>query len=103
MPDGYAEKEVNAMLKRKLCLRRFAKAEEGNVMLIAALGLVAFLSIVSLVTDMGLKYYRTSQLQNAMDAAALAAVRHMPDEEKARAAALEYVEKKRFFNRHRCG
>ncbi len=96
MPDGYAEKEVNAMLKRKLRLRRFARAEEGNVMLIAALGLVAFLSIVSLVTDMGLKYHRTSQLQNAMDAAALAAVRHMPDEEKARAAALEYVEKNGF-------
>lgn len=87
---------MKAMLNKKFRLRRFAKAEDGNVMIVAVVGLVAFLSIVSFVTDMGLKYYQTSRLQNAMDAAALAAVRHMPDEEKARAAALEYVEKNGF-------
>lgn len=65
-------------------------------MVIAAISLIAFLSVVSLVTDMGLKYYQKSRLQSAMDSAALAAVRYMPDEEKARAAALEYVEKNGF-------
>lgn len=84
------------MLKKKFRLRRFARAEDGAVMLVAVIGLIVFLSVVSLVTDMGLKYYQKSRLQNAMDAAALAAVRHMPDEEKARAAALEYVEKNGF-------
>ncbi len=77
-------------------IRRFYKSEDGAAMVIAAFGLVAFLSIVSLVTDMGLKYYQESSLQNAMDAAALAAVRYMPDEAKATAIALEYVEKNGF-------
>lgn len=76
--------------------RRFQKSEDGAVMVIAAFGLVAFLSIVSLVTDMGLKYHQKSKLQSAMDAAALAAVRYMPDEAKARETALEYVEKNGF-------
>lgn len=76
--------------------RRFAKKEDGAVMIIAAFGLVAFLSIVSLVTDMGLKYHQKSKLQSAMDAAALAAVRYMPDEATARRVALEYVEKNGF-------
>lgn len=72
------------------------KAEEGAAMVIAALSLVAFLSVVSLVTDMGLKYHQKSRLQSAMDAAALAAVRYMPDEVTARQVALEYVEKNGF-------
>ena len=74
----------------------FAKNEDGAVMIIAALGLVAFLSITSLVTDMGLKYHQKSKLQSAMDAAALAAVRYMPDETTAEKVALEYVEKNGF-------
>ncbi len=84
-------------LKRtKGSMKRFCSGEDGAAMVIAAFGLVAFLSVVSLVTDMGLKYYQKSRLQNAMDAAALAAVRYMPDEEKARQTALEYVEKNGF-------
>ncbi len=74
-------------------IKRKIKAEDGAVMVIAALSLVAFLSVVSLVTDMGLKYHQKSKLQSAMDSAALAAVRYMPDEAKARSVALEYVEK----------
>lgn len=72
------------------------RAEDGAVMVIAALSLVAFLSVVSLVTDMGLKYHQKSKLQSAMDFAALAAVRYMPDEAKARSVAIEYVEKNGF-------
>lgn len=83
------------MFKRKR-VKRFVKAEEGAAMVIAALSLVAFLSVVSLVTDMGLKYHQKSRLQSAMDAAALAAVRYMPDEVAARQVALEYVEKNGF-------
>ena len=76
--------------------RNFRKKEDGAVMVIAALSLVAFLSVVSLVTDMGLKYHQKSKLQSAMDAAALAAVRYMPDEQTAKNVALEYVEKNGF-------
>ncbi len=82
--------------KKSRHFKRFLKAEEGAVMIVAAFGLVAFLSIISLVTDMGLKYHQKSKLQSAMDAAALAAVRYMPDEAKARETALEYVEKNGF-------
>lgn len=77
-------------------LKHFARQEDGAAMVIAALSLVAFLSVVSLVTDMGLKYHQKSKLQSALDAAALAAVRYMPDEETARTVALEYVEKNGF-------
>ncbi|MEE1137986.1 MAG: pilus assembly protein TadG-related protein [Acutalibacteraceae bacterium] len=83
-------------IKRKICFKKIAKAEDGVVMIVAALSLVAFLSVVSLVTDMGLKYHQKSKLQSAMDSAALAAVRYMPDEGKARSVALEYVEKNGF-------
>ena len=83
-------------MKNKKRFREFFKNEEGAVMVIAALGLVAFLSVVSLVTDMGLKYHQKSKLQSAMDSAALAAVRYMPDEQTARLVALEYVEKNGF-------
>ncbi len=83
------------MMKKKW-FRKFFKKEDGAVMVVAALGLVAFLSVVSLVTDMGLKYHQKSKLQSAMDSAALAAVRYMPDEQTARSVALEYVEKNGF-------
>lgn len=82
------------MLRNRI--KSFAKEENGAVMVIAALCLVAFLSIASLVTDMGLKYHQKSKLQSAMDAAALAAVRCMPDKQTAKAVALEYVEKNGF-------
>ncbi len=83
-------------IKGKHGFKRFLKKEDGAAMVIAAFSLVAFLSVVSLVTDMGLKYHQKSLLQSAMDAAALAAVRYMPDEETAKKVALEYVEKNGF-------
>ncbi len=82
------------MLRNRI--KSFAKEENGAVMVIAALCLVAFLSIASLVTDMGLKYHQKSKLQSAMDSAALAAVCYMPDKQTAKAVALEYVEKNGF-------
>lgn len=85
-----------AKIRRIFKPKRFMEAEDGAVMVIAALSLIAFLSVASLVTDMGLKYHQKSLLQNAMDSAALAAVRYMPDEAKARQVALEYVEKNGF-------
>ena len=74
----------------------FRKDESGAVMIIAALGLVAFLGMASLVTDLGLRYYQKSRLQNALDSAALASVTYLPDENRARQVALEYVSKNGF-------
>lgn len=65
-------------------------------MIIAALGLVVFLSVASLVTDLGLRYYQKSRLQSALDSAALASVTCLPDKQRAKDTALEYVEKNGF-------
>lgn len=65
-------------------------------MVIAAFALIAFLAVTSLVTDLGLRYYQKSRLQNAMDAAALASVTSLPDKVRAKNIALEYVQKNGF-------
>lgn len=72
------------------------KDESGAIMIIAAFGLVVFLMVASLVTDLGLRYYQKSRLQNAMDAAALASVTFLPDKVRAKQVALEYVQKNGF-------
>lgn len=65
-------------------------------MVIAAFALIVFLMVASLVTDLGLRYYQKSRLQNAMDAAALASVTCLPDKVRAKTVALEYVQKNGF-------
>ena len=65
-------------------------------MVIAAFALIVFLTVTSLVTDLGLRYYQKSRLQNAMDAAALASVTCLPDKVRAKTVALEYVQKNGF-------
>lgn len=77
-------------------LSSFRRNESGNVMIIAAFGLVAFLAIASLVVDLGLRYYQKSRLQNALDSAALASAAYLPDKARAKETALEYVEKNGF-------
>ena len=52
---------------------KLIKRTEGSVAVIAALGLVAFLGLVSLAIDMGRLYTTKNELQNVADAAALAA------------------------------
>ncbi len=81
-------------IRRKAALLR--REENGAAMIIAAFGLVAFLAITSLVTDLGLRYYQKSRLQNALDSAALASVTFLPDENRARAEALDYISKNGF-------
>ena len=83
-------------MKRRFKFSSFRSDESGAVMIIAAFGLVAFLAVTSLVTDLGLRYYQKSRLQNAMDAAALASVTYLPDKTRAKEVALEYVEKNGF-------
>lgn len=83
-------------MKRRIKFSSFFSDESGAVMIIAAFALVAFLGVASLVTDLGLRYYQKSRLQNAMDAAALASVTYLPDKNRAREVALEYVEKNGF-------
>lgn len=77
-------------------ISRLKSEENGAVMVIAAVSLVIFLSLASLVVDVGLTYYQKSNLQNAMDAASLAGARYLPDQTRATEVALEYVQKNGF-------
>lgn len=83
----FRTKKITGRIKRKV------RDEEGAVMIIAALGIVAFLSISSLVVDLGLRYYQKSEMQNALDASALAAATKMPNRGEATKTALEYMDK----------
>ena len=87
-------------MKKRIRIRNdrtsFYKDESGAVMVIAAFSLVVFLTVASLVTDLGLRYYQKSRLQNAMDAAALASVTYLPDKVRAKNVAFEYVQKNGF-------
>ena len=55
------ENKVFEKIKRFFNPKKFVDSEDGAVMVIAALSLVAFLSVVSIVTDMGLKYHQKSK------------------------------------------
>ncbi len=73
------------------------KAEEGNVLVMVALSMVVLLLMTALVIDVGNLLYRRVHLQNAADAAALAAAiegatyEGEPDEEAMKDEAIEYI------------
>lgn len=73
-----------------------AKEESGAVIVIVALALVGLLSFSSLAIDLGLAYYQKSNLQAAVDSAALAAVYKLPDTNAATIVAKEYIQKNGF-------
>jgi Flp pilus assembly protein TadG len=56
-------------------LRKFVQGTEESVMVLTALGLVAFLGFASLAIDMGHLYVVRNELQNVADAAAMAGAR----------------------------
>jgi len=63
--------------------------ERGSVVVLVALALTALLGFCAIVTDVGLLYAKKVQLQNTVDAAALAGVQELPNnlsqaEQKAR-------------------
>jgi Flp pilus assembly protein TadG len=74
------------------------KAEQGNVLVMVAVALVVLLLMTALVIDVGNLFYRRAHLQNAADAAALAAATEgkiaddEPEEGKMKDAAIEYIE-----------
>jgi uncharacterized membrane protein len=75
------------------------KAEQGNVLVMVAVALVALLLMTALVIDVGNLLYRRVHLQNATDAAALAAATegkkadgYPPDQDAMEKVAIEYIE-----------
>lgn len=80
------------MTKRRLDF----KSEDGVVAVFVALIMVTLLSFTALVTDYGIFYYKKSELQTAVDAAALAAVYALPDEIGATAIAQRIMQENGF-------
>ncbi len=75
------------------------KTEQGNVLVMVAVALVVLLLMTALVIDVGNLFYRRTHLQNAADAAALAAATEgkiaegEPDQvERMENAAIKYIE-----------
>lgn len=79
----------------KKYVARFKK-EDGAVAVIMAVIMVVLLGFTSFAVDRGIYYHKKSQLQAALDAAALAAVYKLPDQAEASATVLEYVQKNGF-------
>jgi Flp pilus assembly protein TadG len=69
---------------------RAANDESGQVLVLAALGMVMMLVMVALVVDIGKAYLVQRQLQAGVDAAALAGAQYLPDPTDATQAANDY-------------
>lgn len=68
--------------------------DKGSAAIILCLLFTALLGFTAYVIDIGLVYAEKIKLANALDSAALAAILELPDDsEKARAVAIDYLEK----------
>ncbi len=74
---------------RSLC-NRFFRGERGQALPLFALFLLIFLGFVAMSIDVGRYVWARTQMQAAVDAAALAAAQSMPSETDAAAKATEY-------------
>ena len=74
-------------------LKKLQQDEQGSIMAWTALGLVSLLGAAALTVDMGYMYVLNNQLQTTADAAASAAVKELPDQGAALAAAQDIVQK----------
>lgn len=84
--------------RRPLATTERAARQDGYVLAQFALLLVPLLLMVSLSVDVGYWYNRASDLQKAADAAALAGVVWLPDENRARSHAIEAAAENGFRN-----
>ena len=81
------------LVRRNLNRWRSPDAREGGqVLVLFAGGLVAFCGLVGLSVDVGNLVYSRTNLQKAVDAAALAGAQDLPDTDEAQDIALEYVD-----------
>ena len=75
----------------KRLIKKSRKNEDGAVIVLVAILITILIMFTALAVDMGLAYFQRQRLQNACDAAALAAVTELPNETKARNRAYEYM------------
>jgi hypothetical protein len=77
-------------------LKRLSSDKSGQVAIITAILIIAFVGMLALVIDMGALYEDRRELQSVADAAALAGAQELPEEpDTATAKAIEYVENNR--------
>ena len=77
-------------------LKRISRNERGQVLLMFVILLPVILGAVGFAVDVGFVAVNRRDLQNAADAAALAAVQELPDAGEALDLAYEYAEKNGF-------
>lgn len=70
---------------------RFSREQKGQSIIIITFAVVALMAFTALAVDIGIIWITKSQLMNACDAAALASVVEMPDQDAARDTAIEYL------------
>ena len=75
----------------KFALTRL-RSERGQALVLAALAMVVVLGFAAMAIDVGYWYSQKREVQNAVDAAALAAAQELPDDPtEAEAVALDYL------------
>jgi von Willebrand factor type A domain-containing protein/putative Flp pilus-assembly TadE/G-like protein len=70
--------------------RTSSRRESGQVLVLFAAGLIGFLAIVGMSIDVGRLVWARTQMQAAVDAAAIAAAQDMPSQSAAQATAQQY-------------
>ena len=83
-----------ATIEDKIMINKMKKLkrEEGQAMVLFAIVMVLVMGFAALVIDLGMAKVAESQMQNAADAAAMAAVGQLPDTTAASNAALIYAQ-----------
>ena len=69
------------------------KSEQGQVLGLVTVALVAMLAMSALIMDVGFAWYAKRQLQASVDAAALAGAQAFPDNAQATQLAKDYLTK----------
>lgn len=55
-----------------------SRGQDGSIMVLVAVAMVALIGFSALVLDLGVVYFQASRLQNALDSAVLAGVKELP-------------------------
>ena len=77
-----------------ICIMRLTKVlknESGTTMILMVLAITALIGMCAIVGDVGIVYLERQRMQNAMDAATLAAAQELPNITSARTVAEEYL------------
>lgn len=72
-------------------IRQWLKREVGQSVILVALSIAMLCGVAALVVDIGMVSVQEGQLQNAADAAALAAARDLPSASTAKSTAVKYA------------